>query len=107
MLGLPPLQGPRAVYQDLRAFLRRRSREQNLAAALSLGLTGAILVVFMLDPKINTAPPATITYVESWSADRTDAEIKADQARTQAEVEARAKARQQQFQEIANTLGIE
>jgi hypothetical protein len=101
------VQGPRAVYRDLRAFLRRRSREQTLAAVLSLGMTGVILVVFMLDPKVNTAPPATIAYVESWDANRSDAEIKADQQRDQAAVEARAKARQEQFKEIANTLGIE
>lgn len=107
MLGLPPLQGPRAVYRDLRAFLSRRSREQTIAAALSIGITGIILVVFMLDPKTNTAPPPTIAYIESWSLDRTDAEIKADQIKDQAAAEARARAKQKQFQEVANTLGIE
>lgn len=107
MLGLPPVQGPKAVFRDLRAFLRQRSREKNIAALLSVGITGIILVVFWLDPKTNTTPPATITYVESWDANRTDAEIKADQQKDQAAAEARAKARQEQFQEIANSLGIE
>jgi hypothetical protein len=107
MLGLPPLQGPRAIYRDLRAFLARRSREQTIAALLSIGITGTILVVFMLDAKTNTAPPPTIAYVESWSLERTDAEIKAEQQKDKAAAEARAKARQEQFQEVANTLGIE
>lgn len=101
------MQGPRAVYRDLRAFLGRRSREQTIAAVLSVGLTSIILVVFVLDPKTNTAPPTTIAYVESWDANRSDEEIKTDQQRDQAAVEARAKARQEQFKEIANNLGIE
>ena len=46
MLGLPPLQGQRAVFRDLRAFFGRRSREQTKAALLSVGITGTILVIF-------------------------------------------------------------
>jgi hypothetical protein len=107
MLGLPPLQGPRAVFRDLRAFLGRRSREQTKAALLSLGITGFILVIFFLDARVNTAPPATIAYVESWDANRTDAQIKEDQQKDQAAAEARARMRQEQFKEVANTLGIE
>lgn len=107
MLGLPPLQGPRAVFRDLRAFLGRRSREQTKAAILSVGITGAIIGIFFLDSKVNTAPPATIAYIESWDANRTDAEIKADQIKDQQAAEDRARARQEQFQEVANKLGIE
>ena len=107
MLGLPPVQGPRAVFADLKAFFARRSREQGIAALLSVSVTGIIVILFILDPKTNTAPPATVTFVESWPADRTDAEIKVDQQKYQAEREAQAKARQQQYQELANTFGIE
>jgi hypothetical protein len=107
MRGLPPVHGPRTVYRDLKAFMGRRSREKNIAALLSIGLTGAIVLIFMLDLETNIEPPPTITYVDSWSLDRTDAEIMVAQRKYMAEREAKSKARQQEFQEIANTLGIE
>ena len=107
MSVLPPMHSPKAAYRDFKAFVSRRGREHGLAVALSLGFTAFILVIFFLDARVNTAPPPTITYVESYSADRTDADIKADQIKDQKKREERAKARQEQFQEIANKLGIE
>ncbi len=104
---LPPIHSPKVVWRDLRAILSRRSREQTIAAFLSIGFTIVILVIFFLDSRVNTAPPATITFVESWSANRTDAEIKADQVRDQRAGEERARARQEQFKEIADSFGIE
>lgn len=91
---------------DLRAFLRQRSREQRIGAALSILVTTIIVIVFFVDSKINTAPPAEIVYVESWSMNRTDAEIITDQKKDQAEREAAAKERQRQFQALENKLGM-
>lgn len=91
---------------DLRAFLRQRSREQRIGAALSILVTTIIVIVFFVDSKINTAPPAEIVYVESWSMNRTDAEIITDQKEDQAEREAAAKERQRQFQALENKLGM-
>lgn len=104
---LPPMHSPAAAWRDLRAVLRRRSREQTIAALLSIGMTVVILVIFFLDAKVNTAPPATITYVDSWSSNRSDAEIQADQVKDQKAREERARKRQEQFKEIANSFGIE
>jgi flagellar biosynthesis/type III secretory pathway M-ring protein FliF/YscJ len=104
---LPPTHSPRAAWRDLRAILKRRSREQAIAALLSVLFTVIIIVVFFLDSKINTAPPVTVTYIDSWSTNRTDAEIKADQVKDQQAREERARAKQEQFKEIANTFGIE
>ena len=87
--------------------MQRRSRESLIAAGLSVLFTVVIIVVFFLDAKVNTAPPVTVTYVDSWSASRTDAEIKADQVKDQKAREERAAARQEQFKEIANSFGIE
>lgn len=104
---LPPMHSPRVAWRDLKAVVARRSREQTLALALSCLVTLVILVIFFLDAKVNTAPPVTVTYVENFPADRTDAQIKADQVKDQKAREERARLRQEQFQEIANTLGIE
>lgn len=104
---LPPMHSPMAALRDLRAVMRRRSREQTIAGILALVFTAVIIVVFVLDAKVNTAPPVTIQYVDSWSANRTDAEIKADQVKDQKLREDKARARQEQFKEIANSFGIE
>jgi hypothetical protein len=103
----PPMHSPKAAWRDLRAVLRRRGREHAIAAGLSIAFTFVIITVFLLDAKVNTAPPVTVTFVDSWSAKRTDAEIQADQVKDQKAREERARVRQEQFKEIANSFGIE
>jgi hypothetical protein len=103
---IPRPVGPRAALADLRNFMRQRSREQVIGAALAVLVTAIIVIEFLVDSKINTAPPPQIVYVDSWSANRTDAEIIADQKKDQAEQEAALKARQEQFKKLENTFGM-
>ena len=107
MSVFPPVSSPRAAFRDLRAFLRQRSREQFIAAALSILITTIIIIIFMVDAKINTAPPPTVTYVQNYAPGRTDAEIIAEQKKDQAEKDAFKKAKQKQFQELEKRFGIE
>lgn len=97
---------PRAAFKDLAAFLRQRSREQVIGLALSLLVTAIVIIEFMVDSKINTAPPPQVIYVESYSANRTDAEIIADQKKDQAKREAARAERQRQFQKLENRFGM-
>ena len=107
MALLPPTSGPRAALSDLRAFLGQRSREQFWGAIFSVTITAIILVVFLYDAKVNTAPPPTVVYVEDFPADRTDEDIKAEQ-KVDSEERARLKeAKKKQFEEIQRRLGIE
>lgn len=106
MSWFPSPSSPRVAFADLRAFMRQRSREQRIGAALAFLVTTIIVIIFLVDPQINTAPPPQIIYVESYSANRTDAEIIADQKKDQAAREAAAKERQEQFQKLENRLGI-
>ena len=106
MAILPPMVGPRAALKDLAAFMRQRSRDQLIGAALAVLVTLIIVIIFFVDSKINTAPPPYIVYVDQWSANRTDAEIIAQQKKDQAEVEAFRKERQEQFQKLENQLGM-
>lgn len=101
------MHGPRAAFRDLRAFMAQRSREQVIGASLAFLSTVIILILFFVDSKINTAAPQTITYVTSYSANRTDAEIIADQKKDQAAIEEAKRKRQEQFQQLQNQLGIE
>lgn len=102
----PKPSSPRAAIADLLAFMRQQSREQRLGAILALLVTIIIVIVFFVDSSINTAPPPRIVYVESWTANRTDAEIVADQKKDQAERDAAEKERQRQFQSLENKLGM-
>ena len=104
---LPPTHSPRAAFGDLAAFLRQRSREQVIGATLAILVTIIIVILFFVDSKINTAPPATVVYVETYDSNRTDAEIIADQERDQAKKDALKAERRRQFQELQNQLGIE
>jgi hypothetical protein len=98
--------GPRAAFKDLAGFMRQRSREQVIGLALSLLVTTILVIEFLVDSKINTAPPPRLIYVESYSANRTDAEIIADQKKDQAEREAIRAERQRQFQKLENRFGL-
>ena len=106
MSWFPKPVGPRAAFADLRQFLSHKSREQRIGAALALLVTAIIVIVFFVDAQINTAPPATIVYVEQWSENRTDAEIIAQQKVDQAAREEALRERQRQFQKLENQFGM-
>ena len=106
MSWFPRPVGPRAAFADLRAFMRQRGREKLIAGLLAVLVTAIIVIEFLVDSKINTAPPATIIYADSWKADRTDTEIVAQQKIDQAKREAAAKEKQRQFQKLEQQLGM-
>ena len=107
MAVLPPFFGPRAAARDLAAFLRQRSPEKLVGAGLAVLATLLIVFLFIIDSRINTAPPPRIVYVENYRPGRTDAEIVAQQKKDQAAREAALRERQRQFQKLGRQLGIE
>jgi len=107
MAILPPTFGPRAALADLKAFLRQRSQEQVIAACLAVLITIIILIIFLVDSQINTAPPPQVVYIESYGPERTDADIKADQKKASEERRRQEEAKRKQFQELEKKFGIE
>ena len=108
MAVLPPVSSPRAALRDFRAAFRHGdNRERLLGLTLAILITIIIVIIFFVDSSINTAPPPRIVYVENYRADRTDADIKADQKKDQAIRDAFAKEKQRQFQKLEKQLGIE
>jgi len=108
MAILPPTSSPRAAMRDFAAVFRNGdNRDRILGLTLAILVTIIILIVFFVDPQINTAPPPKITYVEAYKPGRTDADIIADQKKDEAERLANAKERQRQFQILEKRLGIE
>lgn len=107
MAILPPMVGPRAAIRDLAAFMRQRSRDQVIGAALAVLVTVIIVIIFLVDSKINTAPPPQIVYIENYGPDRTDADIVADQKKASAERRRAMEARRKEFEKLQKDLGIE
>jgi hypothetical protein len=106
MSWFPSPSTPRAALRDLAAFMRQRSREQVIGGALAFLVTAIIVIEFLVDAKIGTAPPPRVVEVELYSSNRTDAEIVADQKKDQAIKDAALKERQRQFQKLENKLGM-
>ena len=106
MSWFPKPVGPRAAIADLRAFMRHGSREQFIGAALAILVTMIIIIEFLVDSKINTAPPPRVVEVQLYSSNRTDAEIIAQQKVDQAKRDAAAKEKQRQFQKLEKELGM-
>jgi hypothetical protein len=99
-MPLPRPASPRVLWADLRAFASERRPHHWVAMALAVMMPVAIVVIFAIDGRTNIAPGAQIIYVESYPANRSDAEIIADQKKDQAAREARLKERQRQWQKL-------
>jgi hypothetical protein len=106
MSWFPRPSSPRAAFRDLAAFMRQRSREQVIGASLALLVTGIIVIEFVVDAKMGTAPPPQVVEVQLYPANRTDAQIIADQKKDMAAKEAADKERQRQFQKLEKTFGM-
>ena len=106
MSWFPRPSTPRAAFRDLAAFMRQRSREQVIGAALAFLATAIIVIEFLVEPYTVSQPPPPVVYVQSWSANRTTAEIVADQKKDQQERKAYQLAKQREFQKLAKDFGI-
>jgi len=107
MSFFPKPSSPRAAWYDLVTFVRQREREHVIGATLAFLVTLIIVIIFIVDSQINTAPPQQIIYVQNYATNRTDAEIIADQKKDQAKRDAAAKEKQRQFQELEKKLGMD
>jgi hypothetical protein len=72
---------PVRAWRDLRLFLSYRQRHELVFLILALGITSLLIAGFYVDSKIEKPyQPPEIVYFESWGSDRTDQQIKAQQA---------------------------
>ncbi len=106
-MPLPRPASPRALIADLRAFARERSPVKWIAALIALAMPVIIILGFIKDGKTNIAPGEQIIFVDSWTANRTDDQIKADQVKRQAQQEAQQAERQRQFKELERRFGMD
>jgi hypothetical protein len=103
-MPLPRPASPRVLLADLKAFASERRPHQWMAMAFAIAMPIIIVVIFAIDGQTNIAPRAEIIYVESYPANRTDAQIIADQKKDQAAREAAQKERQRQWQKLDKSM---
>ena len=103
-MPLPRPARPAVLWNDLRALWNERPRHKWIAGTLAVLIPIGIIVSFYFDARTNTQPVRTIIYLDSWPADRSDAEIRAKQEADAAALKARQLERQRQFQRIDNQL---
>ena len=87
--------------------MRQRSREQVIGGSLALLITAIIVIEFLVDADVGTAPPPQITYVQLYPSNRTDAQIVADQEKDQKAKQAARKEQQRQYQKLEKQFGID
>lgn len=102
---------PWRAYKDLRQFLATRERYEVGFLALAMMIPGFLIYAFVQDSYVEPEYKRNIVYVEQWPADRTDAQIRAQQAidapikaKRLAEIEAAEKQRQAQFKKVDDQL---
>lgn len=79
---IPRPASPRVAWQDAVSFLRQRRRHQIVFAALAIAVP--ILVIFAFMDEFNRTAeyhPPEVIYFKQWTAERTRAEIMAQQAK--------------------------
>ena len=70
---------PLRAYRDLRLFLSYRRPYELGFLALAMAITGFFIYAFLHDSSIEPVYKRDIVYFEQWPADRTDAQIRAQQ----------------------------
>jgi hypothetical protein len=106
MSWFPRPSSPRAAFRDLTAFIRHREREHVIGAALAFLITLIIVIEFVVDASIGTKPPPQVVVVDLYPANRTDAEIIADQKKDMANKLAYQKEKQRQFKKLEKQFGM-
>jgi hypothetical protein len=106
-MALPRPASPRALWSDLKSFLRQRSRYQTMGAVFAVAMPVIILTLFYYDSRTNIMPGEQIVYVKSWPSTRTVAEIVAQQKIDQQRREKALAERQRQYKELEKRLGME
>ncbi len=71
---------PLRAVRDLRLFLHQRQKHELIFLFISIVMTGLLLIGFWKDSHIEKEYRPEIVYVQQWRLDRSDAQIRAQQA---------------------------
>lgn len=105
MAVFPRPRSPRVLLADVKAFVRSDQRHKLLFGFLSLLLPALLIAGFYVDSHVEPPPPE-MTFMPSWPATRSDAEIIAQQKIDQRKRHAQQAERRAEFKRLADQLGI-
>ncbi len=97
-------------FGDLIAVFRQSEPgERLLPAVLAIACTAFILLLFYLDPKVNTYTyvPQEVIYVQNWTNDRTDEEILQDRWEVQCLKDKLELERREAMKELGRMSGMD
>ncbi len=103
---MPRPVSPKSAFTDLKDFLVQPRAHKWPLLALSVALTGVIMWAFEYD-SLSLKPGPQLIYVESWMADRKDSTILEEQKADLALYEKALASKQHEFQNVADTFGVE
>src|SRR3546814_16713836 len=106
MAIFPQPVSPKRALIDLRDYLMEGRRHKILFLLLAIAATWVIVWGFLIDSKTNTAPGRQIIYVQDWAADRSDADIIAQQKVDLLKRVAAIHRKQQEFRTVADKFEI-
>ena len=104
-MAIPRPSKPSVVLRDLRAFLKGDQRHKLLFALLAILMPALLVAGFYVDSR-RDPPKHEMYFIASWPANRSDAEIVAQQKIDQKKLEERREAKRQEYRRLADQLGI-
>lgn len=109
MMRLPRPASPRELWADIKAFASVRRPHQWIALSMALAIPTVIFLTFMVDFEDAGKTPPQLIYVDSWPADRSMEETKANIDAQEARRRKFEEDRQRSFQKIQdfnNKIGL-
>jgi len=107
-MALPRPASPRTFWADLKAFLAGQDKTKIAIGLLAILMPVIIVTGFILDTRTGImSNRLRIVYVQSWPANRSDDEIKKQNAIDQKKRDAERLEKQRAYQRLAKNLGIE
>lgn len=108
MAIFPRPVSPKSAASDLWSYFRENRPHKWPLLGVSVALTYVIVWTFVKDANTNTMPTRNkIIYVQSWDANRSDAQIILQQKIDLAKGELALKKQQEKMQKLADMVGIE
>lgn len=97
---------PRALWADIKAFVREQERHKIIFAGLSVLMPALLVAGFYVDSK-RDKPPVQIVYVQNFNGNRTDEEIMRQNIADQKVRDAARLEKQREYRRLADKLGID
>lgn len=113
-MAFPRPSRPSSLWADIKAFASEKHDHRFWIALAAIAMPTALFAVFIISPVTSAYQDPEIVFVKQWPKGRTDAEVRAQQAKDapaekaarQAILDAEAE-HKRQLKRLADSLGIE